>query len=78
MAGGARREKAAWRERVGLAFDEDGAAVPGACGGAGAERWCGEARSAQTREYAPLLVMGGGLRGVVEGGRCGGRWRGDR
>ena len=54
-----------------LAFDEGGAAVPGAGGEAVAERSCGEDRSAQTREYAPLLMTGGGGRAVVEGRGCG-------
>ena len=47
-----------------MAFDEGGAAVPGAGGEAVAGRSCGEDRSAQTREYAPLLMTGGGGRAV--------------
>jgi hypothetical protein len=59
-----------------VAFDEGESGVPGAGGEAVAERWCGEGRSAQTREYAPLLAMGGGGREIVEGRCCGSGWRG--
>ena len=37
---------------------------------------CGAEGSAQTREYAPLLVMGGGVRAIVHGRACGRGLRG--
>ncbi|HEY7954344.1 MAG TPA: hypothetical protein VII38_03590, partial [Polyangia bacterium] len=59
-----------------VAFDEGESGVPRTGGEAVAERSCGEERSAQTREYAPLLAMAGGLREVAEGRCCGSGLRG--